>query len=62
MYKDPILTIEADADPADRQIIERGLQAFNRQHADDENHQPLTILLRDAEAQVIAGLLGDTII
>ena len=60
MQTDHTLNIEFAPDPVDRQVIEHGLQAFNRQHAGDEDHQSLSIFIRDAEQQVIAGLLGDT--
>jgi GNAT superfamily N-acetyltransferase len=54
------LSIELDPDPADRQVVGRGIDEYNVQQAGDMHHQPLTIFIRNGAGQVIAGLLGDT--
>jgi GNAT superfamily N-acetyltransferase len=60
MHPTHTLTIQEHSDPADRQVIGRGIDEFNRQHAGDENHRPLSIFIRDDTGVVVAGLLGDT--
>lgn len=60
MHSEPTLTIESDPKPADRSIVERGLEAFNHQHAGDSHHQPLCVFVRDGAGNVLGGLLGDT--
>lgn len=60
MHPGYIITIETDPKPDDRQIIERGIEEFNRHHAGDSHHQPLCLFVRDAAGVVLGGLLGDT--
>jgi GNAT superfamily N-acetyltransferase len=60
MHPSHLLTVEAYPDPADRQVIGRGIDEYNRQHAGDSNHQELAVFVRDADGKVLGGLLGDT--
>ncbi|RIK38183.1 MAG: GNAT family N-acetyltransferase [Chloroflexi bacterium] len=60
MRSDPTLTIESSPAPADRQIVGKGIDEYNRQYAGDANHQELAVFVRDAGGRVIGGLLGDT--
>jgi GNAT superfamily N-acetyltransferase len=60
MHPNHLLTVEANPDPADRQIIGRGLDEYNRHHAGDSNHQELAVFVRDDDGKVLGGLLGDT--
>jgi DME family drug/metabolite transporter len=54
------LSIELDSNPADRQVIGRGIDEYNTKQAGDMNDLPLAVFIRDGDGQVIAGLLGDT--
>jgi GNAT superfamily N-acetyltransferase len=54
------ITLEEHAEPADCEIVSRGLQTYNRQQAGDEGHRPVAIFVRNEAGIVIAGLLGDT--
>ena len=54
------LSIEKDPKKEDIDAVCRGLHEFNLLHAPDDDHQTLTILLRDPQGKILAGLLGDT--
>lgn len=47
-------------DRADIEASGRGLAAFNRLHAPDDGHRPLTLLLRDPAGTLVGGLVADT--
>ncbi len=45
----------------DSDFISKGLQAFNLQHAEPDDHTPLMVFVRDTEdGKLIGGLLGGT--
>lgn len=52
--------IESSPDPADVQRLWEGLNSYNREHVEDENHIRLAIFLRDEQGNLVGGLLGDT--
>ena len=54
------LSIEESAHEQDQQAIRDGLFRFNTAHAGDDHHQPVTLVVRDVQGQVIGGLLGMT--
>jgi len=54
------MTVEKTPDPADAQFVRAQLTAFNRAWTADDQLQPLLILVRDAEGQIVAGLVGGT--
>lgn len=43
-----------------RQVLLRGLQAYNLERTGLADHRPLAVLLRDADGQVVGGLWGRT--
>ena len=45
---------------ADIEHLGAGLREFNRQHVEDDNHQPLAVFLRDGKYQIVGGLHGAT--
>ncbi len=53
-------SIEESAPEQDRQAIRDGLFRFNTARAGDDQHQPVTLIVRDDQGQVIGGLLGMT--
>ena len=54
------LSVENDAGPQDVQIIQRGLQAFNRKHTGaEDSFEPVIIFLRDDDGTIRGGLLGE---
>lgn len=48
---------QALKEPAD--VIHQGLIAYNRRVLGDERYEPVRLTARDAEGQVVAGLLGE---
>lgn len=54
------VSIEESTSAQDQQAIRDGLFRFNTVHAGDDQHQPVTLVVRDARGQVIGGLLGMT--
>lgn len=54
------MTLEEAPDPRDVQRVEEGLRAYNRLYAPDDNYAHLTVLARDADRQLVGGLLGAT--
>lgn len=55
------LTTESEPRAEDVNLINAGLDTFNRAHAGDDHHQPLVVFLREAETGEIAGgLVGMT--
>lgn len=53
-------TLEDTPDPSDVQFLNERLREYNLLHAADDNHRLLTVLLRDPEGEIVAGLLGGT--
>ena len=49
------LTIEDEPAESDKEVVARGLEAFNLLHAPEDNHQELAVFVRDAETGEIAG-------
>lgn len=58
----PEVTVTTEAEPAEmtRSVVFAGLRAFNRQHAEAPDFQPLTLAARDAAGTVVGGLVGET--
>jgi ribosomal protein S18 acetylase RimI-like enzyme len=53
-------TLEDTPHPCDVQFLNERLREYNLLHAADDNHRLLTVLLRDPEGEIVAGLLGGT--
>jgi GNAT superfamily N-acetyltransferase len=60
MTQSYIVTLTDSPDPADKQAVNDGLNAFNIQLAGEDNYRPLAIFLRDDQNNLIGGLLGET--
>lgn len=56
---DPI-TIKEAFDPGDAEFIQEKLNQYNLRFAPPDNHQALTLLARDQEGTIVAGLVGVT--
>lgn len=54
------LTIESAATAADTAAVARGLLLFNEARLGPANEQPVTLVVRDPEGEVVGGLLGTT--
>jgi len=54
------LTLESDPAEADLKAIRDGLHRFNAEKTSDDDHQTLTLFLRDENGALLGGLLGDT--
>jgi GNAT superfamily N-acetyltransferase len=52
------ISVEPDASPADRRLVEEGLIAFNAAHGNLRNIPALTVMLRDPSGAIHGGLLG----
>jgi hypothetical protein len=54
------LTIALEEHPKteDIEAVRAGLASYNKSYAPEDHHAPLTICLRDADDQVVGGLLG----
>ena len=52
--------IDEEVSAEDRQTILTGLRAFNESQIGPANDLPLQLVVRDAQREVIGGLLGDT--
>jgi GNAT superfamily N-acetyltransferase len=55
---EPLIDEEVSAE--DREAILRGLRAFNESQIGPANDLPLQLVVRDAQREVIGGLLGNT--
>jgi len=53
-------TIAETPDRSDVQFLNERLRAYNLLHAADDTHRLLTVLLRDLDGEIVAGLLGGT--
>ena len=56
----PTIEITAEPQPDEIKFLTEQLIIFNRQRASAGNYQPLAIFLKDADASIIGGLLGET--
>ncbi len=54
------LSPEENAVPKDIRFLIGNLIAFNNGKAESENYKPLSIFLRDADNQIMGGVLGQT--
>jgi ribosomal protein S18 acetylase RimI-like enzyme len=54
------LTVEQEPDPRDSSALVRGLVSYNDSRAEPENYRPLAVFLRDADGQIVGGVLGQT--
>lgn len=54
------LSLEQQPSPEDTQVIQGGLNDYNRLYSPDDNYQPLTLILRAQDNSVVGGLLGET--
>jgi GNAT superfamily N-acetyltransferase len=52
--------IDEEVSAEDRETILTGLRAFNESQIGPANHLPVQLVVRDAQREVIGGLLGDT--
>jgi GNAT superfamily N-acetyltransferase len=52
--------IDEEVSAEDRDTVLRGLRACNESQIGPANHRPLQLVVRDAQGEVIGGLLGDT--
>ena len=52
--------IDAEVSAEDRDVVLKGLRAFNVAQIGPANDLPLELVVRDASGAVIAGLLGNT--
>jgi GNAT superfamily N-acetyltransferase len=57
---DLMLTLTDQPTTEDRDIISAGLVTFNQQHAPPDAYRPLDVYMRDADGQIVGGLLGET--
>lgn len=55
----PRLSLESHAAPADVEVVNDGLRAFNIQHIGDSGLQPVHVFLRNGAGAVVGGLLGE---
>ena len=53
-------TLEQEPAPADVRFIDARLREHNLLHAEDDEHRPLAVFLRDADDAIVGGLLGGT--
>jgi hypothetical protein len=59
--KEPFtIALEEQPKSEDLEVVRKGLASCNRSNAPDDNHQRLSILLRDDGDLVIGGALGGT--
>ena len=54
------LTLTDSPDPADVKRVDDGLTAFNIRYAPDDAYKPLAVFVREADNQVVGGLVGNT--
>jgi GNAT superfamily N-acetyltransferase len=53
------LKVVQEAQAESREVIARGLREFNRRHLGQYDWTDLDVYVRDADGQVVAGLIGD---
>ncbi len=53
-------TLEREPAPADVEFINARLREHNLLHAEDYEHRPLAVFLRDEDDVIVGGLLGGT--
>ncbi|MEL6400953.1 MAG: GNAT family N-acetyltransferase [Cyanobacteria bacterium J06607_6] len=56
----PTIEITDEPQPDEIKFLTEQLIIFNRQRASAGNYQPLAIFLKDADASIIGGLVGET--
>jgi GNAT superfamily N-acetyltransferase len=54
------LALEAAPSSEDTRFIHDRLRDYNLLHAENDNHQPLVVFLREANGSLVGGLLGGT--
>lgn len=52
------VTVEPNADPADLQVVQRGLRAFNVANIGEPDERAVNVFLRNPEGRVVGGLVG----
>jgi ribosomal protein S18 acetylase RimI-like enzyme len=55
-----LIVLDPAPEDSDLRMVKRQLVAFNDQHAEPENYQPLALFVRDPSGSVVGGLLGYT--
>jgi GNAT superfamily N-acetyltransferase len=53
-------TLEESPSLSDTQFVHARLREYNLLHAEDDDHRPLAVFLRDAENDIVGGLVGGT--
>ena len=53
------ITFEPDASSQDLDVVNAGLSAFNDRILGSQQYEPMRLLVRDANGQVVGGLLGE---
>jgi GNAT superfamily N-acetyltransferase len=56
--RDTTVSVEPDASPADLQVVQAGLRAFNVANVGEPEEQAVNVLLRDADGRVVGGVVG----
>jgi len=54
------LEVVSAPDEADERFVREQLYVYNRQHVKHDNYQRLDVFLRDAQGNLVGGLLGGT--
>ena len=54
------IALEERPKSEDLEVVRKGLASYNRSNAPDDNHQHLSLLLRDGDGLVVGGALGGT--
>ena len=54
------IEVKVKADPGEAERISGGLKEYNDQFVEEDHHQELAIVLRDAQGELAGGLLGGT--
>ncbi|HHA18874.1 MAG TPA: GNAT family N-acetyltransferase [Methylophaga sp.] len=54
------IILENNANQKDTEVIKNGLKEYNKQFSDADNHEDLSVFLRDENNNVIGGLIGGT--
>ncbi len=54
------VAVEEEAKAEETEFVRKSLQAYNRAQAGDNGYRPLFASVRDANGDIVAGLVGDT--
>jgi len=54
------IEVKVKADPGESEIISGGLREYNDKFVEEDHHQELVVVLRDAQGALAGGLLGGT--